>query len=414
MRVEIVAVGTELLLGQIVDTNSTVIASELARCGLECHFQTRVGDNHARIVSALELALGRADAVIVCGGLGPTQDDITREAVAAVMGVELRRDPVALAALYEIFTARAIEMPASNLRQADVPDGASLIRQRSGTAPGLICPVGTQVIYAVPGVPEEMAEMLAEAILPDLQARSGAPAVIRSRSIRTVGISESKLAELVTPRLEALDREGPGAPTIAFLASFSEGVTVRITVKSSDEASASRRLGEEEAAVRRIVGAAVYGTDGETIESAVGALLVARGLTLAVAESFTGGLLASRIVATPGASAYFRGGIVAYDSEVKFSLLGVERGPVVSAEAAVAMADGACKLLGADVAIATTGVAGPERQEDRPPGTAFIATSVPGGPTIATAMRASGSRSRIREYAALRAMNLLRTRLLAE
>jgi nicotinamide-nucleotide amidase len=198
------------------------------------------------------------------------------------------------------------------------------------------------------------------------------------------------------------------------LANFSEGVTVRITVKSSNEASASQRLAAEEAAVRAILGDVVYGLDGETIEAAIGSLLIARHLSLAVAESFTGGLLASRLVATPGASAYFKGGIVAYDAEVKFSVLGVERGPVISPETAIAMADGVGKLLGADVAIATTGVAGPDSQEGHEPGTAYIAIAVPGEATVATAMATRGSRARVREYAALRAMHLLRQRLLAE
>jgi nicotinamide-nucleotide amidase len=412
VRVEIVAIGTELLLGQIVDTNSATIADELARCGMDCNFQTRVGDNHARIVSALRIGLDRADAIIVCGGLGPTQDDITREAIAEVMGVELRRDSMALEHLERIFSSYRMEMPESNLRQADVPAGAVLIPQLTGTAPGLICPVGDGVIYAVPGVPAEMEEMLTTAIIPDLQARSGDQAVIASRTLRTVGIGEAKLSELVAPRLEALDREGAGAPTIAFLANLAEGVKVRITVKAPDKASANRRLAVEEAAVREILTDAVYGLDDETLESVIGALLRERGLTLAVAESFTGGLIASRIVAIPGASAYFRGGIVAYDPEVKFSLLGVPRGPVISEDAAVAMAEGVRKLLGADVAIATTGVAGPAREEGQEPGTVFLATALSGAASIATAMTVVGSRSRVRDVGALRALNLLRRRLL--
>jgi nicotinamide-nucleotide amidase len=412
VRVEVLAIGTELLLGQIVDTNSAVIGEELAKAGIDCTFQAKVGDNLERIVRAFELALERADAVIACGGLGPTQDDITREAIAAVMGVRLERDPVALDQLERFFSSRRTAMAEANLQQADVPVGATLIPQVQGTAPGLICPVGDRVIYALPGVPSEMAEMLTRAVIPDLQVRSGEPAVILSRTLRTVGISEARLSELVAPRLEALDAAGPGAPTMAFLAT-ADGVKVRLTVKASDDATAIARLQGEEEAIRAILGEVVYGVDDETIETAVGALLQERGWTLAVAESFTGGLIAARVVEAPGASIFFRGGVVAYDEAVKFEVLGVPRGPVVTAEAAIAMADGVRALLGADVAVSTTGAAGPTGQEGHPPGTGFIATAIAGRATVAEEMRVSGSRLRVREYGALRAMQLLRQRLLA-
>ncbi|HEV8064846.1 MAG TPA: CinA family nicotinamide mononucleotide deamidase-related protein, partial [Acidimicrobiales bacterium] len=307
LRVEIVAVGTELLLGQVVDTNSTYISEQLAANGLDCHFQTRVGDNHARIVLALRTALARSEAVIACGGLGPTQDDITREAIAEVMNVPLRRDPQVLEAIRAMFASRNRAMPENNGRQADVPEGAALIHQTMGTAPGLICPVGQKVVYAMPGVPYEMHDMMTRAVLPDLLERSGEKAVIASRTLRTWGLSESGLAELIAPRIDELEQGGLGVPTIAFLASGIEGMKLRLTVKAADAAAAAAALDAEEVQLRALIGRAVFGVDEETMECAIGNLLLGRNLTLAVAESLTGGLLASRIVSVAGASRWFRG-----------------------------------------------------------------------------------------------------------
>ena len=413
MRAEILAVGTELLLGQIVDTNSTFIAEELASAGVDCHFQTRVGDNLDRIVAALEAALGRSDAVVVCGGLGPTQDDITREAIAKVMGVPLEEDPEALTILTEVFSRRNRTMSPSNLRQAQVPLGATIIPQVQGTAPGLICPVGDKVIYALPGVPHEMREMVLRAVLPDLQARSGVPAVIASRTLRTWGLGESVLAETITSRLDELDAEGPGAPTIAFLASGIEGIKVRVTVKAPDLEHARKRLDAEEQVLREMLGEIVFGVDEQTMEYALGELLVARGLTLATAESFTGGLISARIVAVPGASRWFRGGLVSYASDLKFTLLKVPEGPVVSAAAAAQMAEGARQLLGADVALATTGVAGPDPQDGLPPGTAFVGVALPGQEAEGFELAMLGSRNRVRDIATISSLDVLRRRLLA-
>jgi nicotinamide-nucleotide amidase len=413
VRAEIVAVGTELLLGQIVDTNSTWIAEHLAGAGIDCLFQTRVGDNLERIVEVLEVALGRSDAVVVCGGLGPTQDDITREAIATVMGVPLRRDPALLAAVEAVFAARGRQMAPINAKQADLPVGASPIAQRIGTAPGLVCPVGDKVVYALPGVPDELREMVERAVLPDLLARSGERAVIVSRTLRTWGTSESGLAEIVAPRLEALDEAGPGAPTIAFLASGIEGIKLRLTVKAESVDAAATVLDAEEAEVRALVGDAVFGVDDETMEHAVGELLVARGLSFAVAESFTGGLIASRVVALPGASRWFRGGVVAYASAVKHAVLDVPEGPVVTPAAAVAMAEGVRRLLGADVGLATTGVAGPDPQEGQAPGTGFAGIALPGTVGEAVALRLAGSRERIRQIGTISALDELRRRLRA-
>jgi len=409
MRCEIVAVGTELLLGQIVDTNSSWMGEQLAIIGVEHLRQTKVGDNLGRIVDAITEALARADAVIVCGGLGPTQDDITREALAQVMGVELVRDDEVAEVIRELFSSRGRAMPDNNLRQADVPVGATVIEQRTGTAPGLICPVGHGVVYAVPGVPYEMKEMLERAVLPDLAARAGVRQVIASRVLRTWGESESRVAELLDPRLRVLD--DTGVATIAFLASGIEGIKVRLTARGDSKEHATALLDAEEAEVRAALGDIVFSGEDLPMEAEVGRLLVAQGRTLAIAESLTGGLAASRVVSIPGSSDWFKGGVVAYDSQVKFDVLDVPEGPVVSEAAAKAMADGIRRLLQADVGISTTGVAGPAEQEGQPPGTVWLGLAV-GDEVEARLLRLPGDRDRVRQLSIISLMDLLRRKLL--
>ncbi|HEX4866266.1 MAG TPA: competence/damage-inducible protein A [Acidimicrobiales bacterium] len=408
MRCEVVAVGTELLLGQIVNSNAAWIGEQLALRGIDHLRQTVVGDNHDRIVAVLRESLERAEAVIVCGGLGPTQDDITREAIAEVMGVPLGRDESLIGAMREVFERRGRSMPDSNLRQADLPEGATPIEQRTGTAPGLICPVGERVVYAVPGVPYEMREMLERAVLPDLEARAGVRAVYVSRTLRTWGESESRLAELLAPRVEALD--ATGNPTLAFLASGIEGLKVRLTARAATASEAAELLDAEEAEVRAVLGDLVFSGDDEPMEAVVGRQLEERGLTLAVAESLTGGLVASRLVAVAGASGWFRGAVVAYAGEVKRDLLGVPEGPVVSEAAAMAMADGVRRRLGADVGLATTGVAGPTEQEGQPVGTVWLGMAL-GDVVDAVQLRLPGDRDRIRQMAVISLLDRLRRHL---
>ena len=409
MRCEVVAVGTELLLGQIVDTNSSWIGEQLALRGIDHLRQTKVGDNRARIVDVLREALDRADAVIVCGGLGPTQDDITREALADLMGVELARREELVHAIRDLFARRGRTMPENNLRQADVPVGATPIEQRTGTAPGLVCPVGDGVVYAVPGVPHEMREMLERTVLPDLERRAGVRQIFASRTLRTWGESESRVAELLAPRIDALD--AAGNPTLAFLASGIEGIKIRLTARAEDAPAAEALLDAEEAQVRAVLGDLVFSGRDEPMEAVVGRLLLDHGLTLAVAESLSGGLVASRIVAVAGSSGWFRGGVVAYTSEVKHDLLDVPDGPVVSAAAAEAMADGVRRRLGADVGLATTGVAGPTEQEGHPPGTVWLGLAI-GDEVDAVQVRLPGDRDRIRQMSVISLMDRLRRRLL--
>jgi nicotinamide-nucleotide amidase len=410
MRVEVLAVGTELLLGQIADTNSAWLGEQLAANGIDSHFHQAVGDNHGRIVLALRTALARSDGVIVCGGLGPTQDDITREAIAEVMNTDLDRDESLVEAIRRAFAARNREMPESNLRQADVPRGAEPIRQVIGTAPGLICPVGHKVVYAVPGVPYEMEEMFERAVLPDLRERTGEKATIRSRVVRVWGMSESGLADLLAPRLVALDEAG-GNPTIAFLASGIEGIKVRITAKAPDDETADALLAAEVDKVVAMIGDPVFSTIDAPMEQEVARLLRFTGLTLGLAESLTGGLVASRLVDVEGASDWLKGSVVAYDSEVKFTLLDVPRGPVVSETAAKAMATHCRELLGSDIGLALTGVAGPTEQDGMPPGTVFVGLALPDRETECVQIHLPGDRQRVRQYATISALDLLRRRL---
>ena len=428
------AVGTELLLGQIVDTNSSWIGEQLALAGIDSHFQTKVGDNLPRMAAALEQALERSDAVIVCGGLGPTPDDITREAIAAVMGVELHRDEAVVERIRAMFYRRDREMPANNLQQADVPVGARVMDVQPGTAPGLICPVrravegpdpsapgrgpagaaGTadaeQVIYAVPGVPWEMQKMVSECVLPDLQARAGARHVIRSRTLRTWGYSESGLAELLEPEMRRLDETGEA--TIAFLASGMEGLKVRITAKAESDGAVLRVLEGVEARARGVIGEAVFGADDDTMESVVLALLRSRGLTLGLAESVTGGLISARLTDVPGASDVLRGAVVPYHRALKTEVLGVPDVAAVSSEMVLAMAAGACRVLGADVGLATSGAAGPDSHEGAEPGTVWIGLHLD-GEGEAVKVRFNMGRPMVRQLSTITALNLLRTRLLA-
>ena len=409
MRCSVVAIGTELLLGQIVDTNSSWLGEQLAAAGIDSLFQVKVGDNLGRIVATLKSTLNEADAVIICGGLGPTHDDITREAIAEIMGVELElNDEVALV-IEEMFTARGRKMPQNNLRQAMVPRGAKIIEQRRGTAPGLICPVGEKVMYAVPGVPFELFEMFERAILPDLLMRSGEASVIKSRVLRTWGESESGLNERLVEVIDELEKVGN--PTLAFLASGWEGIKVRLTAKAHTAQEAIALIDVWDAKVRAKVGDLVFGVDQQTMESVLFDILREKKLTLGVAESVTGGLVAGRLTAVVGASDVFRGGIVSYASDVKFDVLGVTPGPVVSESAAKEMAVGVRKALGSDIGLALTGVAGPAEQDGVKVGTVCVGIAFSDGTTKSTTFHLPIGREQMRQLSVITALNFLRNQL---
>ncbi len=414
MRCEVVAVGTELLLGQVIDTNSAVIGERLAASGIDSYLQVKVGDNLDRATAAVQRALERSDAVIVCGGLGPTHDDITRAVLAKVMGVELVRDEALVDVISAMFASRGRTMSANNLLQADVPEGAVVIPQTRGTAPGLICPISTvgadgasatKVVYAIPGVPHEMEEMLDRAVLPDLRARQGGSVAIVSRTLRTWGDSESGLAERLAGPIAELEESGEA--TIAFLASGVEGIKVRVTAKADDVGAARRAVDAVADELRAELGWTVFGEDDATMESVVLDLLRARDQSLAVAESMTGGMITARLTDVPGSSDVLRGGVVSYATAVKHEVLGVPEGPVISADTAMAMASGVRRLLDADVGLAITGVAGPASQEGEPVGTAYVGWDV-AGEVQAKRLALFGDRARIRAYGTISALDVLR------
>ena len=373
MNAEIVGVGTELLLGQIANTNAQWMSEKLAEIGVDVLHHQVVGDNLERIVATLEVALDRADVVLVTGGLGPTGDDITRDAIAQVMGVPMVRHPELEEMLREKFGGTGNRrMPLSNLRQADVPQGARYVVPQRGTAPGLVCDLaGGTRLYAMAGVPAEMREVMLGTVLPELTALAG-PAVLASTVIRCAGIGESAVAELLEDLFERSDN-----PSIAYLATGGE-VKVRVTAKAPtlvDAKSLARPLVE---AILTRLGDVVFTTADEELEEAIGRLLKASGRSVACAESLTGGGIARRLTSVPGASAYVTGGAITYSADAKRRILGVSqetldgRG-VVSEACAREMAAGARRIFAADVSVAVTGVAGPEPLDGQRPGVVWLA-----------------------------------------
>jgi nicotinamide-nucleotide amidase len=406
LSAEIVGVGTELLLGQIANTNARWMSEALAEVGVDVLYHSVVGDNMERIVATIEAAAERVDVVLVTGGLGPTGDDITRDAIAVAMGVEMIRHPELEAMLREKFTGFGREMPESNLRQADVPEGARYVVPERGTAPGLIATLpGGSSVYAMAGVPAEMREIMIGTVLPELAERAG-PAVLRSQVIRCTGIGESALAE----RLDDLFVASRN-PSVAYLASSGE-VKVRLTAKAptAEEADALLRPLADQVIAR--AGDLAFSTTGESLEEAIGRLLRATGRSIATAESLTGGGIARRLTSVPGASAYFRGSAVTYLPDVKERVLGVSaatisRDGVVSEACAREMAVGVRALFEADVAIAVTGVAGPAPHGGTAPGDVWLAID-DGEVTHARFMRMAGVRDQIVRWTEQAAMDLVR------
>jgi len=407
MNAEIVAVGTELLLGQIVDTNSAEISQALAELGINVYYHSSVGDNSIRLAAVLAQALTRSDVVIVTGGLGPTEDDITKEALAGVTGRALKMHPAAKRHVESFFAASGRTMTENNLRQAMVPEGGEILDNPRGTAPGIYLKVGGKHVFCVPGVPTEMRTMLRESVMPRLAALRGSGEIV-SKTLRFYGIGESALETEVKDLLKGDN------PTVAPYAGLGEA-RLRVTARA-ESAEAARRMMEPvvEEIVRR-VGAYIYGYDDDSLESVTGRKLAERGMTLAVAESCTGGLVAHRITNVPGSSAYFTRGWVVYSNEAKVSELGIdpkliEAHGAVSEEVAKAMALGALERSGASVAVATTGIAGPGGgTPEKPVGLVWFAVAVAGGEVRAHSRRFRGSREDIKWRSASEAINLVRT-----
>lgn len=405
MIVEVIAVGTELLLGQIVNSNASTIGATLAEHGHDAHFQQTVGDNVGRIAETIRAAAARADAVIITGGIGPTQDDLTREAVCEATGLPMEFSESYADHLRDWWAIRGRPMPDSNLQQAEHPAGAELLMNPKGTAPGLALDHDGTLIFVVPGVPAEMIHLLHSEILPRLAERSGERAVLTSRLLRTWGRSESDVAEI----LDDIYR-GSANPSLAFLASGGE-IKIRLTAKADSHSEALSLIEPMENEVRSRLGESVFGTDDEIIERVLLRLLSDLGYTIGTAESMTGGLVSARLTSLPGSSAVVRGGLVAYDVELKKRLLGVnDTGAVVTREVAEQMARGGRELLGADVVVSVTGSAGPEPLE-QPPGTFWIGVSTP-DETQAREMRMVGDRERVRTYSTTAALHLTRLALI--
>ncbi|HEY7401839.1 MAG TPA: competence/damage-inducible protein A [Actinomycetota bacterium] len=404
MRAEIVAVGTELLLGQIANDNARWISERLAAIGVDVVHHQVVGDNAERIVDTLRLASSRADAVLVTGGLGPTQDDITREAIAELLGVPLVAHPAIEGLLRAKFAGIGRTMSENNLRQAEVPQGCRYITPVRGTAPGLIGEVAGSRIYAMPGVPVEMVEMMEGTVLPELAALTGGAIV--SRTLRCVGISESRVAEVLDDLFVSLTN-----PTIAYLASAGE-VKVRLTAKAVGNEEADALIDPIAAEIGERLGDVVFGVDDASLEQTVVRLLDARGATLACAESLTGGGVATRLTSVPGASKHFVGSAVVYTADAKHAVLGVSRetldgpGPVSEA-CAREMAGGARRVFGADLAVSLTGAAGPEAHGGAEPGTVWVALEGDDVSHVRT-FTAGADRERVRRWAEQAGLDLVR------
>jgi nicotinamide-nucleotide amidase len=407
VRGEIVSVGTELLLGQIEDTNARWISERLAAIGVDVLRRETVGDNLERIVEVLGRAADRADVVLVTGGLGPTQDDLTRDAISRLAGVPLERHAELedmLRQKFRGFSARP--MPSNNLRQADVPAGARTIPPERGTAPGLILelPSGTRV-YAMPGVPDEMVEMMMGTILPELAGLAG-DGVIASRVLRITGMGESAVGEALSDLFDASTN-----PTVAYLASMGE-VKVRVTAKAASNAAADELLRPVVDEVLERIGDVVFSVDDESLESTVLRLLRSADRTIACAESLTGGSVSARLASVAGASASFAGAVVAYTAEAKRNVLAVsaetiEREGVVSEACALEMAAGVRRLFGADVGLSTTGVAGPDPHAGHDPGTVWIGLDA-ADRSHARGFRVHGERDRVIMWSQQAALDLVR------
>lgn len=410
--VEFIAVGTELLLGQIVNTNASWIGSRLADAGLAHYHQTVVGDNFERLVDEITAAAKRSDAVILSGGLGPTQDDITREAMASAARVELVRDEEYAVRLRAYWESRGREMPESNLKQADQPAGAVPLPNPKGTAPGLRLDIGDTVLFAVPGVPAELYPMIDQHVMPVLQGLAGGDEyVMVSRLLRSWGESESRIGEMFDDLFQTSTN-----PTIAFLASAGE-IKVRLTARAPTAAEAEVLIAPMETIVRERLGPRIFGADEDTIEQMIYQLLRSKSWSVGTAESATGGMIAARLTSVPGCSDTFRGSIVAYQEDIKVGHLGVapatiaEHG-VVSEPVAAEMAAGAAKALGVDCVVSVTGSAGPDPQA-KPVGTMVIGIHTPDRTTART-LKLPGDRERVRAYTTTAALHHLRLALQGE
>lgn len=418
MIVECIFVGTELLLGEILNTNAQYISQRLAELGVDCFHQVTIGDNPGRLSAALQTALSRSDVVITTGGLGPTLDDLTKETVAEVLGRELVLHEPSWQAIASFFRSRGREPAAANRKQALFPPDAIVLANARGTAPGMILEAGDKAVVVLPGPPRELQPMFETGVIPWLQARLGPDhRQLYTRIVHFVGIGESDLFT----KLEDLFASAGGIDGV-YLAPYAKlgEVHVRLSTKAATAAEAKPLLDRAEAAIRARLGRYVYGLDDDSLEGVIGEQLRRRGWRLAVAESCTGGLLAKRLTDVPGSSDYFACGVVTYSNASKSALLNVPatvlaQHGAVSDETAEAMAKGVCALAGTEVGVGITGIAGPGGgSAAKPVGTVHIAVTSPAGTSVRGYLLRSDDRATVRQLAAQEALRRLWTTLRQE
>jgi len=406
MRAEIISCGTELLLGHITDTNATYLAQSLASLGIDLYFVSQVGDNQGRIVETLRRAWERSDLIIMTGGLGPTEDDLARESISALLGETMQVDPRLEAELRGMFATRRSIMPERNIKQATLIPSAQALPNPRGTAPGWWVEKDGHIIVAMPGVPREMYRMWEQEAIPRLSPYTGG--LIFTRILRVWGLGESAVEERLDPVIHSNN------PTVATYAK-SDAIDVRVTAKAETHEKAEQQVAEMEARVRQILRHHVFGVDKDTLQGVIGKYLTERRQSLGVMESLTGGLLSTTVTDVPGGSNYFVGGLVTYSTELKVQM-GVpreilEQYGAISEEAARAMAHTVRKRFDTDFGLGVTGVAGPDEEEDKPVGTAHIAIEGPEGVVTGMGPGWRASRDDNKRFAVLAALNLLRLHL---
>lgn len=411
MTAEIICVGTELLLGNIVNTNAAFLSEKLAYLGINCYFQTVVGDNRDRLLSVINTALSRADILIFSGGLGPTEDDLTKETVAEALGKKLIRDKWAEQEIADYFALRGRIPTDNNWKQADVIEGCDILYNKNGTAPGIFVSEGEKTVILLPGPPLELKSMFTDSVMPKLQQKCGQ--VFCSQTVKIVGPGESSVETQILDMLNTQEN-----PTIAPYAKTGE-VHLRVTARAKDEKEAREKTAPVVEELYRRFGKAVYTTDAdETLEMALTKLLIKKKYTMTTAESCTGGMIAARMVNAPGVSAVLKSGFITYANEAKEELLGVshdtlEKFGAVSRETAEEMAEGAVKAAHTDAAVAVTGIAGPDGgTKEKPVGLVYIGVNVRGNVEVRE-YHFSGSRQKIRESVTAAALTFLREKLLA-
>ena len=411
MTAEIICVGTELLLGNIVNTNAAFLSEKLAYLGINCYFQTVVGDNRDRLLSVINTALSRADILIFSGGLGPTEDDLTKETVAEALGKKLIRDKKAEQEIADYFALRGRITTDNNWKQADVIEGCEILYNKNGTAPGIFVSEGEKTVILLPGPPLELKSMFTDSVMPKLQQKCGQ--VFYSQTVKIVGPGESSVETQILDMLNTQEN-----PTIAPYAKTGE-VHLRVTARAKDEKEAREKTAPVVEELYRRFGNAVYTTDAdETLEMALTKLFIKKKYTMTTAESCTGGMIAARMVNAPGVSAVLKSGFITYANEAKEELLGVshdtlEKFGAVSRETAEEMAEGAVKAAHTDAAVAVTGIAGPDGgTKEKPVGLVYIGVNVRGNVEVRE-YHFSGSRQKIRESVTAAALTFLREKLLA-